>query len=755
MNWVNAITKPAEQSSVSVEPSDDFIVFVPTSTPEKVASLQHAADTAGWPIHFRQMHDLVSAFHVPDEISASYQENAKGKLDESGDIIRRINDGEAWRVKNLCAKWNIKYQKDHILFATDDSGLDAPPGVWEKVDHTGIAQATLEKIDQYLAKPAPNGNSAPKGGAGTELAPVLSAMLGSAEYMRRMVDTITKNPAFNTAITDKNVEFIDRATLLPRKLSEEKQRDPLSAHTTLIFRDKPIPDSPIKTTYHYLHPKNIKEDRPQDAGKTAAELGWDYLGHYSPKREVVDRLAHEVLGLTDQDKRPRRKLADPDQSLRVSWVDFESVGDGHSPVNGHTHTFHRFGTSEDAKASPLAALTEIQSLMKQNDAFVLLPDSSKLKKIEDFDRFRKYYTLFSMIVAKQLIGEDMNKPVIIQNHDGCWDDAIAMHQSLVKRSVTKDFNFAPRREGLAPDEATTLQSNAYFDVISSGDLQAIQDRTMQLLDWHRERYEKRDPIKPVIKAPVTYAEGEEPPEGMYKVAVFLSAGNENIDLNNATKKFCHGLAMKGYGMVTGGGDRYAMGAAHEGYMDGQKALKIAEADKDQKTRTWSGAYSTDILLKAETKDGKLAKGFTYKKCCADIYKRMADMLETSDTVVVRVGGAGTVQEWMAFLILKHMFPEKMEGKNIIIYDPTVFKTDAEPFYEPVLRPVLGEDYDAIMGKKGDDAKSAASKKIGMYVADSDEKIMELIEGFEKASPAKTFLDRHMDERPDLAGGKPH
>jgi predicted Rossmann-fold nucleotide-binding protein len=387
-------------------------------------------------------------------------------------------------------------------------------------------------------------------------------------------------------------------------------------------------------------------------------------------------------------------------------------------------------TGSSSSQNTYELLSNVEAMMKDSDAAVLLPDASKKPagaEPASLQELMKLYTLFSLEVARQLNSRDMDKPVFIMNHDGSWDNALAIHHDLTNSNMTKEYNISLPAMHANEAGKVRVRSTSYFDVLEGHDAKPVtfedtQQVLLKLLGEKRKGYTRRHTNPDEVIEHGLTPDNDSTPD--FKVAVFCSASSENDGLNRSVKQLSHDLVADDFGIIYGGGDRYTMGAVLDGVVQYRQELKAKSpelSDDYLKYKAWIAGYSTKQILKSETKLGKFSGELSYTKRTADIYQRMADMLEHCDAVVAAPGGAGTVQEWAAALILNKLHPDN--AKPIVFYDPPLNR-EQHQVWSTSLRLLLGEkDYTLLTSDSTPaEQKLKRSQELGIYIEKSDESV---------------------------------
>ncbi|MEM9160719.1 MAG: LOG family protein [Verrucomicrobiota bacterium] len=261
-------------------------------------------------------------------------------------------------------------------------------------------------------------------------------------------------------------------------------------------------------------------------------------------------------------------------------------------------------------------LFNIERKIQESDAFVFMPGAS----LEDL------FKAVSIFVGYQTLDPHLfGKATVILNSDGSWNSLLKLLDDLqgfgAIRQNFRDFLVVAD----SPDE-----------VLSSIDRVRIEG----LPDVGRKR---------VTTNRTDSFEKPKPSELGQSVCVFCSASmdekvylEEGYDLGRL-------LAENQLGCVSGAGTTGVMGEVVRGAADGGG---------------WAAGSNVPHIIELEG----LPDGLSAFWLTTDIYARMEAMMVNSDKFVIFPGGAGTVQETLALLILKQVGSPLMRGKDVIIYN---------------------------------------------------------------------------------------
>lgn len=682
------------------DPIKHHVVFLATSTEEKVRDFNIAAAAKNLPVTFFNLKDLIGTLHNTLENGDSADQNAQEKFTGvSGKVEDCRKDPVA--IRNFCFARNISnYAPERVWFATEDSGVTMPREIWENIPKD-IFGVLPDEVKQRLHKQ--------ESGPGVDTAPFLSATLGSSniqqiieagfnEYAR------TQDYFLSLRELNERLLFKEESVLKFQSLVPSMQEGTIEGQLIETF---PILTAKGETQNSYSHSPYVHPD--EVAGRssnyavmsprsrnprqvTAAEMGANYIAHHSARAKVLDDLVEKINEVTPEkhrllptSKETRHEVA---HDIAAHPNDFHvgvlNAGKGAVPqelesaiayegahLKLHTHPNH---DEPPANASSVDRATYYLSyperILSQSDGLVLMPDS-QCPKDERMTLKEKLYLLQSIVVAKQLITRDKDKPVTIINTDHSWDEAVRIHTALANCQMTKDqalplsYRFV---DANAPEHYTGIKAdavgNSYFHTINRSDYnEALKAASFIIKDkslaYHR-----------IESKPNKVSKEGEPPQQKGMVAIFCSASCENVPLNRFVSEMTCKLVQAGKKIICGGGDRYTMGAI----LDGVRQFRALPENKGEtiasrKQLGYIAGISTYPIAASETNKGEMPDDYSYRELTSNIYERMAKMMLPAETIVVAPGGAGTIQEWMGFNLLKEKMPSLFNQKKLVIFDP--------------------------------------------------------------------------------------
>ena len=646
------------------------VVFIGTSTPEKIRDFNIIAEHKRLPLKFFNLNQLVGTLHNTREDGESAEENADKKLRGLKDKIEACRKNPQ-AVKEFCEKYGIpNYAPERVWFGPEDSGITMPQELWENLPKEIFEVLPDEVRELFLAK-----------GIGPEVhtAPFFSAALGINNIFGFMEASLKK-------FVDKNNGFVSLSELRYKEKSVLKLQSllPLEHEGQLGFPTLEAKGEVVNNyaTSPYVHPDTVggregtfnyvAPRKKNPAKQTAAELGVTYIAQHSARAAAVDDLVHKINDMVAPEHRLVRAegidrydlvtgIAKEPEAFHVGImnvtpnlnVQFEKEPSHITWEKAPIDEKPLIGTSAIDEATFYLSYPE--RVLSRSDGIVLMPDTipgatgptHTHRTLEE-----KLYLLESIVVAKQLILRDMHKPIVIINSDHSWDDAIRIHTALARYQMTKDNSLMLSPQ--LPDVKVT--SNAYFHIINNNNYEAALSGAQTLMKEASLTYHRI-----VDKSPKTEIKGESFDQRKGLVSIFCSASSENAPLNKLVSDIAYKLAEAKNGILCGGGDRYTMGAI----LDGVRRYRT----ENPMESAFIGGISTEPIAASETDDGQISKDYNYRELAENIYVRMAKMLVPPETVIVAPGGAGTIQEWMGYHLLKQKMPDIFAKKKLVIFDP--------------------------------------------------------------------------------------
>lgn len=314
-----------------------------------------------------------------------------------------------------------------------------------------------------------------------------------------------------------------------------------------------------------------------------------------------------------------------------------------------------------------------------SDAFVLLPIArgKSISQAEKDLRMKELFKASSLVVGLQtddpfmhLDAEDLTsptKPIIIvdeiENHeDETWK---AFHDLLHGLHVAGTVKSHPDTLVTFVDTPEDVLDVLNKHVSKPPKIQSISNTTAAPRSSEPEFTEDGDIALPQERRVSAK------PKPDYNVCVFLSASSSNQYFIQKAYDLGAYIADAEWGLVSGAGSTSMMGSIIQGAVS---------------KGGWTGGTTMKYIAKHEGIPPNLDQ-FWYNE---DIYTRMKDMIEASDSFVIMPGGMGTVQELFTLLLLKHEGSPMMAGADIVIcnekgfWEPLIALVEAYGFDEDVM-----------------------------------------------------------------------
>lgn len=273
----------------------------------------------------------------------------------------------------------------------------------------------------------------------------------------------------------------------------------------------------------------------------------------------------------------------------------------------------------NANGDQQITLGNVQHKITESDAFVFTRGST----------LEELFKATSIFVGYQTLDADLaGKPTVILNGDLSWDPLFSLLQHLQDLGTIRQ-NY---RDFLVP----VKNAKNVVDRLNEAAEKGIPDAGRE--DEHGE--------------PSGDAKSHDTPlpdDNEGNVCVFCSASIEDEAYLSDGYELGKLLAENRLGCVSGAGKTGVMGAVVRGAVE---------------AGGWTGGSNVPHIIELEG----LPKGLSSFWLRPDIYTRMEVMIENSQSFVAYPGGAGTVQEVLALLLLKQNGNPLMKDKPVVLFD---------------------------------------------------------------------------------------
>ncbi|MCP5361969.1 MAG: TIGR00730 family Rossman fold protein [Hyphomicrobiales bacterium] len=277
-------------------------------------------------------------------------------------------------------------------------------------------------------------------------------------------------------------------------------------------------------------------------------------------------------------------------------------------------------------------LNNVQRKVEESDAFVFMPKPN----------LQDVFKAVSIIVGYQTGDRHLNgKPMVVLSPKLSWQPLLDLMEHLhLMGTVSQRQQQLFKVVDKAKEVLTAFEEYKNIDT---------------------EKTETQYGVKPEPSIP-----GDpNKPRPEKSVCVFCSASIRNESYLNEGHELGRMLAQNGWGCVSGAGRTGIMGKVVAG--------AVSEGG-------WTAGSNVPHIIEMEG----LPDGINTFWSRPDIYTRMEVMIENSDAFVIMPGGMGTVQEFLALILLRLQGSSIMDGKPIVVvnrYD----KEKQRYFWDPLLK----------------------------------------------------------------------
>lgn len=637
---------PSPPASITQTIPPESLLLVGTKTNEKILELQELFKGTG--VRVMRL-DHFANFQDPKEISGTFAGNAMEKIRNAHKALReraeQTPDALRQNLLNHCPNPN----NPHMFILSEDSGIHMEDWRISRImQQEGLLKGKVK--DDLVLHHDQN--------PGVEFGPVLNGALGEEGFWNMVNDIIERhqdddNP--KTCTHNRGVVNSSVLALSPFNIDQPAQIQPVymfSGTNVSMLLDKPIKEAgEIPNTSHFLVPITqglIRQDAAQMngfgmcyGGLTQAQLGPDFLGHHSA-RTFAARALRAHMGLPEGMDKPLKPF-----KLKIGVLNPQTASDF-----SQKHISKQI-TLETIDFSAANWPNQAEALCANPDVYYLSPrDGNDGNDGNDKALFNDLFRFCSLIVSKQLVPRDKDKPLIVRADDKSWKPFLSLYNHL-------------RHVGMANDQQNTFIKR--FD--SEDALSTILEQTA-MTKFNGEYY---TPSRHAAKGQNRL---KQKPKNSCAIAMFCSATSKNQTFNDEAKNLGEYLASQNASMVFGAADKEMMGSARTGYLaarkEGSKALLI-------------GSSTEDILpIESEHPEAVIDSLDVYHH--ADhIYDRMQFMMRHSDAFVIYPGGVGTIQELMLLLCAKQGRNPDIKDKPIMLYNLPMKNLGLDMgFYDPLI-----------------------------------------------------------------------
>jgi len=607
-----------------------------------------------------------------EEDNCSYEGNNLQKMRETHHVIHTLGYDEV--CKMLCPEGK---GPEDVWIIFDDRGFDFMD---HRIVKTNAFAAAKPQFNPYENKHHP----------GAELASLLKTHSRKEIFEQMLKGAIEEIEAEGGAPVDTTV--LDCACHIAVRLDWFKEKDPnkIKYIATMATRRSgalthPQPDVKVTQTDHYLYPLTYNEGVAPEDIETKAQID----KYVETQSEVAGslRTLGALTGIAEHSKAVsgfKRSFQaavgrPPQDRYKIATIHtlFPSIN-GHGPqhlhkamngtfklMSGHNKRYNlepfinprvnRFNKSprranDEHRDQVEKALTTLRRLYEDADGFILGNDSPDLKRIPGL-KFLK--TLFATSLT---VGKQVDDRAIKAKFFGIIGDDW-------KESFENMFHHMSQTAALL---------NRWQDITSNykGKLQ-LKDAMQTFVEGYIRPHTHNKPVE-------HKADGKKMPSDLFRVTIYCSASlGKDMQATKDAKRFTFGLAQNGFGIINGGGREGLMFATSEGVHD---------------FRTWWSKHHKgqpaprNHVTSYQCHDTKEREGGWHPKnedaiVFKHIEQRMANLMNT-DAEVLLAGGAGSVQEIAASLLMREWGMMPTKNRPLIIVNELLNNV---PVYEPLIQ----------------------------------------------------------------------
>ncbi len=656
-------------------------VFFVTGNRKKVLDYKKVFNRRGTDVECRWFQQLFDKPEGADERSYSYTGNLLEKLDKFYRHVRDFYGPAAFRE----ALESKGFDLDKAVAWFDDSGLETEENLTDGEEFENCSY----RVNPYKSH-----------GPGAELKNVINAMQnqpfdgvrGTRGLFRRMESVFERRyqekllageetPKVSTLSWNRGTAMIvplkQFVTAIENGASFEEMLDQVPAHflqsrteDDLIF--SPRPDVRAVDSKNFLVPRHDPERR------TKAENP-----HYIPQHSITAQLvkaAARTIGFVRYEKRPDGLTAHFTRQAGQSWrigtqqsIHAGITGSGlpkkdSRALKGHYNLQHgnggRFDVSrlrvhelpcEDGTSENMpCALNNFYNFTLRADGFLLTPDHRKLKGEESF--WSRTFTFFSLIVGRQINDKAVtSKPLLVMDCP-TWRPYIKILETYAG--------------GLIPE----MPDEILDGVVAPGE-NLRQKMDEAFAEYHPDQVPSYNFIE----------DGQTCPDDLFCVTVYCSASTTDYPMKMWARDFSFDCGALGFAVKNGGG------TGPDGLMiETSEGVRMVKEGFDAflKGQGLEGAPKTHVAsiqcVDTAQEEG-LCKFNDYWAVYPTIYQRMHE-LQNAHAEVVLPGGAGTIQEIAASVLMRRAGIYETQNRPLII-------VNHQGIYDPFLKMIPKDDFD--------------------------------------------------------------
>lgn len=333
------------------------------------------------------------------------------------------------------------------------------------------------------------------------------------------------------------------------------------------------------------------------------------------------------------------------------------------------HRVHTLETEDGDQIEMPSALNNFFEFCLRSDGFFLTADNKKIRGANYF--WDKMFMITSLIVGRQISDKTVaNKPFLVMDND-TWRP----YHRLVERLSG----------GLIPE----LPHHLYKLVDPEDDVQEVLKKSFAEYEPHQvPTYKFREG-------------GQEAPDDMFRVTIYCSATTTDYPLKMWSRNLAFDMASMGFAVVNGGGTGKD-GLMVETSNGVHKVRDEFVPFLDKKGMDAPKTHVASIHCEDTSQSEGLCDFNDYWAVYPWIYQRMQALQET-DAEVVLPGGAGTIQEIAASILMRKAGIHPSQDRPMVI-------VNKNGVYDPLVKMIPKKDY----------------KRYNIHVVEKNSEVMDVI-----------------------------
>lgn len=695
-------------------------MFVVTGNPKKVQDYKKAFGARNTGVNVKSYQGIFSQKpEGADELSYTYVGNNLEKFRNFIAMLRDTYGPEAFRQEMEDRGYDI--DTAYLLF--DDGGVETDENLIDGEEFKSVMSVRSNPYKDY--------------GPGPETKHLVNAVQnmpfegarGRRGFMKRMESALKRK---EEALQAEEGEIAKLSRGVKDKICTVvvPLKDLVEAVETGASVDQIMEEAPYYMYFSVTEGKIIFEPRPNvpavdeknftipvhdPDGRTQAEIP-GYVANHSMTAQAV-KVISRTMGIQKQEGSLKKTFnfnSNNGERLRIG-----TQYSLHKDVQGHglwgkismlskyfnfmsgadnegfdlsNHRPHKMETEDGLEVQMKSALNNFFEFCLRSDGFFLTNDNKKIKTQDYF--WDKMFMMMSLIVGHQINDKTVTEKPFLVMEGKTWDPYHRLVEAL--------------SGGLIPE----LPHQLYKRVAEKDDVEDVMKNSFAEYDPHQvPTYKFREG-------------GAEAPEDMFRVTVYCSATTTDFPLKMWARNLSFDMAGMGFAVVNGGGT-------------GPDGLMVETSNGVHKVRDEfvpflqgknvgiPQTHVSSIHCEDTAQEEGLCDFNDYWAVYPWIYQRMQALQET-DAEVVLPGGAGTIQEIAASILMRKAGVHPSKDRPMII-------VNKNGVYDPLVKMIPQKDY----------------SRYNIHVVETNSEVMDILLDARKARGMDQNLPYSYEEFKDL------